>query len=134
MSSQKYDRKNARAILSKRERDFLLDYEEGESMTSSKRHLRSSIQRKTRKAFEDLSLIFRKTPEAYVLFFEQDEPISLAKPVEEVTRLFYGLNYRRELEAGNWSRSKVDRNGVRQQTRRYLIKIIDSVLENVKLP
>lgn len=124
-----------RGILTDNQRNFLLNYPEGRPLTDNERHYTSSITRKTRKALIDLELILEKLPLSYLVFSENDM-ISLRKPIEVVTEILCQQNYRREYlkRLLNKTKREINRQAIRQQTKKQLIQIIDSALENVKLP
>lgn len=131
MTTVKYRRKNARAILTRNERKFLINFPKDRPLSSNERHFKSSIENKTRKTFQDLNLILEKYPNSYLLFSELNHP-SLMNPIIEVTRILYGRNYRREFSKRlkNKVKRQVNKDAIRRQTKKQLIRIIDSVLDS----
>ena len=129
---KRYSRLNARGILTDKERDFLNNIPRDRTLTSRERHYTSSIENKTRKALNDLNLILETYPNPYLLFSELPHPSPMT-PIIEVTKYLYYRNYQKEFSKRLTNRTKrqISKNAIRQQTRKQLVKIIDSVLNSV---
>ena len=132
MPSKKYDRKNARAILTVNEKKFLNSFPKAKPLSSNQRHYMSSIENKTRKAFEDLNLILEKHPYPYFLF-SGSFSLSLEKPIKEVINIVYSRKHLKEFlsRRKNKIKRKVRKKIIIQQTRKELLQIIDSVLNSM---
>lgn len=122
-------------ILTSKQRAFLEDYQQGRKYSDRERHYLSSIRRKTRKVLTDLSLVFEKLPQSYLLFSEVEE-ISYLKPIEKVATILFLKNYQVEYRKRMKDKTKrqIDIEIIKQKTRLQLRQFIESVLKTIELP
>lgn len=127
-SKAKWTRKQARGILTPKERKFLQgEIKPGRNMV---RYFRSNILRKTRKAIEDLDLIF-KTYEVWQIFVG-DKP-GVEKLVQEAAKLQYYTNYRKEFQRRLQRKVKlqIDKEVIIRETREQLEEIMNFILNDL---
>jgi len=124
-SKAKWTRKQARGILTPNERKFLQG--KGNYSPNMVRYFKSHILRKTKKAIEDLDLIF-KNYEAWEMFIDNKPDVK--KIVEGAVKLQYNSNYRTEYQERLARKVKLDINkkDISRKTRKQVNEIINSVL------
>jgi len=133
--TKKYHRKDARGILTEKERNFLAIVRESNgNFDSNERHYLSSIRNKTAKALRDLNLVFRTLPyEVYSLFSEGEIP-SLERPIREVAEILYYRNCHDEFRETGKKMQEIDTSHMREKTVMQISEIAFHSLEKFQRP
>lgn len=128
-SKAKWTRKHARGILTPKERKFLQgEIKPGRNMV---RYFRSNIFRKTRKALEDLDLIF-KACQVWRIFIDEWQIVD--NLVKEAVELQYDKNCLNEFRHRRKRKVKrrINKGVIIERTREQLNEIIDSILDDLR--
>lgn len=133
MEKGKYRRKDARGILTPKERDFLVNNKKTKNFTSSERHLISSITNKTKKGILDLRLIIEKLRHSHWLFPNEEGKGYYAVLAEEAAKILFEWNLTKEKARRHRAKinRKINKKPIKAKTAKQLQEIIASTLREL---
>jgi hypothetical protein len=133
MEKKKYRRKDARGILTPKERHFLVNTKKTKNFTSSERHLISSITNKTKKGILDLRLIIEKLKYSHWLFPNEDGKGYYAVLAEEAAKILFELNLMKEKARRHRAKikRKINEKPIKAKTAKQLQEIIKATIDQL---